>query len=145
MIYCNMRIYKNIFHGRDDVEVIGQHGGRRKCPKARNNPQVIDVKKYCTKCLMKTEKPGQCSQCNKTLGAEFICVKIKSASAHFCSKKCSDTVAVAASYRPVEPESTEPPQGYECKKCGYKLVPENFEMQPKLCPECASPDPWRPS
>ena len=93
---------------------------------------------YCTNCLKKYEKPEQCRQCGKALGAEFICAKIKSTSAHFCSKKCSDKIAAAAAYKPNE-TSQDAPQGYECKKCGYRWFPEESETQPKLCPECASP------
>jgi len=98
------------------------------------------MEKSCTNCLKKYEKEEHCSQCGKALKAEFICVKIKSVSAHFCSKKCSDGIAAAATYKPDETGDADAPQGYECKKCGYKWMPEESEMHPRLCPECASPD-----
>ena len=94
----------------------------------------------CTNCLRQYKKDEKCSQCRKALGAEFVCVKIQSKSAHFCSKKCADKIAVAASYRKDAPEAEESPQGYECKKCGYRWSPGESEAVPKLCPECANPN-----
>ena len=98
------------------------------------------MEKSCTNCLKKYEKEENCSQCGKALKAEFICVKIKSVSAHFCSKECADKNAIEASYRPGASSYGDLPQGYECKKCGFRWVPDDSEAGQKLCPECASPD-----
>jgi len=94
----------------------------------------------CTNCLKEYEKEEKCNQCRKVLGVEFICAKIQTKSAHFCSKKCANKLLVAASYPLPILRRGGSSEGYECKNCGYRLYPEGEEMTPKLCPACASPN-----
>jgi len=98
------------------------------------------MKKQCTNCLKQYKQNEECTQCGKMLGIEFVCVKVQSNSAHFCSKKCADKIAVAAHYKTSVPKAESLPQGYECKKCGYRWAPTESEISPKLCPDCASPN-----
>jgi len=94
----------------------------------------------CTNCLRQYAKEEKCSQCGKILGAEFICARIQTNSAHFCSKKCANKILAAAHYPPERAVARGLPAGYECKKCGYRFIPEGMETEPKLCPACASPN-----
>jgi len=94
----------------------------------------------CTNCLKQYEKEEKCSKCGKTLGAEFICVRIGKISAHFCSKKCANKLLVVASYPEDKPKDIDSPGGYECKKCGYHFFPSEMGTDLKICPECASPN-----
>ena len=94
----------------------------------------------CTNRLKQYEEEEKCSQCGKTLGAEFICAKIQTKSAHFCSKKCANKLLVAASYPLDRPMARGSAGGYECKTCGYRIIPEDLGTSPKLCPECTSPN-----
>ena len=94
----------------------------------------------CINCLKQYEKEEKCNKCGKILGAKFICAKIETKSAHFCSKKCANKILVAAFYPSDRPAARGSAEGYACKECGYRLVPEDLETEPKLCPACASPN-----
>lgn len=94
----------------------------------------------CTNCRKQYEKEEKCNKCGKILGTEFICAKIETKSAHFCSKKCANTILAAASYPRDASVARDSPEGYECKACGYRSFPEDLETEPKLCPACASPN-----
>jgi len=96
----------------------------------------------CTNCLKQYEKEEKCNKCGKILGVGFICAKIETKSVHFCSKKCANKILAAASYPLLISKSRGggSSEGYECKECGYRLLPEDMEMNPKVCPACASPN-----
>ncbi|MEM3364015.1 MAG: hypothetical protein QXS93_00715 [Candidatus Micrarchaeia archaeon] len=54
----------------------------------------------CTNCFKKYKKEKKMQPVWNWLGAEFVYIRIKKKSAHFCSKTCTNKVLAVASYPP---------------------------------------------